>query len=112
MKMKFLLLELKCTCKQNKPIYCEYGINETDVHCIENKCEFLEYLNCNNELIYSGNGIIENTESYANITKYLKKIKNKKLRKQNIKKWKEISLKKINEAFYEYMKFKESNYNI
>lgn len=109
--MRFLLLEIICTCKENQPEYCEYGINKTDIHCIENRCEFLKYSNCKDELVYSKDGIIENKSFCANIKSDLSKIKNKKIREQHIKKWREISLKKINEAFDEYMEFKKSKYN-
>ncbi len=113
--MKHLLLEVYCDCEDNdKPPYCLYGIGFQGIHCFDNKCKFLSYTYCPNEIAYSNEiGLIENEENFIGFggemdSSYCDNSKYTKHRKLLINQWKCICNKKISEAYNEFMKIKKN----
>lgn len=107
--MKHLLLEVYCDCEScNEPSFCSHGANNPGSHCFENNCKFLSYTNCPNEISYSGDsGIVESVEDYVGFGgDMLPEPYNEENKKMLIKKWKEICISKISQAYNEYMKLK------
>ena len=108
MMMKHVLLEMYCTLEdnQNKPIYC-MGIGH---NCIHNNCEYMAYTYCPNEIAYAGEyGVVE---SFDNCIGYGGEMEGNEddLEESRIllDKWGDICRSKIDEAYDEYMKFKQS----
>lgn len=110
MGIKHLLLEVYCDCKIEKghlqPSFCILGANRPGAHCFENVCEFLSYSNCMNEIAYVGEqGIVEKLDDFIAFGVEMEEICNGDIeRKRCLKRWREICLKKIAEAYEEYMK--------
>ncbi|MHC1683049.1 MAG: hypothetical protein AB6733_08890 [Clostridiaceae bacterium] len=112
MKMKHLLLEVYCDCntnnEENNPKYCANGVGWPGSHCFENSCKFLSYTNCSNEIAYAGDiGVVEKLDHFIGFGGDMTPEPYDKDQEKDLKdKWKEICVRKISEAYEEYMKYK------
>ena len=113
MKMKHVLLEIYCNCntesENEKPICCN-GIGNG---CMENNCKYLSYTNCPYEIAFAGcTGVIESFDDCIGFGGEMEpETNNSSEREMLLKEWKSICKKKIDEAYDEYMKFKNSRAN-
>lgn len=112
MIMKHLILEVYCDCQLENgdklPYYCLNGINNPGSHCFENACKFLSYTDCPHEIAYSGElGIVESSENFIGFGGEMEPESND-ISERNVllSKWNDICVKKISEAYDEYMQFK------
>lgn len=108
MKMKHVLLEMYCKCnyKNNKPKFCK-GIGQT---CIHHNCQYLCHTYCPNEIAFAGsNGVIESFDDCIGFGGEMEPdIYDSNEINILLKEWKLICKKKIDEAYDEYMKFKNN----
>lgn len=113
-----LLMEVYCDCNKknsDKPKFCLNGINRPGPHCFENNCKFLSYTECENEIAYVGQkSIVESWEHCVGFGGEMEPDSNSNSNDDQergvlINKWKEICIKKISEAFDEYMMLKKNN---
>ena len=105
MKMKHLLLEVYCDCKdETKPLYCTHGIGWPGSHCFENNCKYLSYTNCPNEIAYAGTtGVVEKIEHFIGFggDMYPENC-DEESERFLIQKWQEICEEKIAEAYKQF----------
>ncbi|URZ05407.1 hypothetical protein [Clostridium felsineum] len=106
MIMKHVLLEMYCKCntEKEKPNYCDViGHN-----CIHHNCKYLSTTCCPNEIAFAGStGVVE---SFDDCIGFGGEMEPETLDSSEygvlLSKWKEICKKKIDEAYDEYMEFK------
>lgn len=109
MKMKHILLECFCDCEdKNEKLPCYERNGQLGIYCFQCGCKYLSYTKCPNEIAYANEeGVVENELDSVgfggdmdgnddNETKVL------------IDKWHEICRKKIDEAYEEYMNYKNN----
>lgn len=110
MIMKHVLLEIYCDCnfeiEEDKPLYCD----EIGVNCFKNNCKYLSYTYCPNEIALTGSkGIVEILDDSIGFGGEMEPESNDlKDRKILLEKWKSICRKKVNEAYDEYMEYKNN----
>lgn len=112
MIMKHVLLEMYCDCNtqnKEKPIYCN-GIGHI---CIQHNCKYLGCTYCPNEIAYVGStGIVESSDDCIGFGGEMEpKIYDSSEIDILLSEWKCICKKKINEAYDEYMEFKNNRIN-
>ncbi|ACD24110.1 hypothetical protein FDE76_07190 [Clostridium botulinum] len=106
MKMKHVLLEMYCSLKSDneKPTYCE-GVGHI---CIHNKCEYMGCTYCPNEIAYANeHGVVEDELDFVGFGGDMNGNDDNKT-KELIEKWNKICRKKIDEAYEEYMDYRNS----
>lgn len=102
--MSQVLLELYCFKESGNanatphPCFCTSTECIPSYNCIKNQCSFLGYTYCENTLCYTD----ENAEVLYGIS-FGGEMENRESNDRGLKKWKEISIDKINEAYQEYM---------
>lgn len=100
-----ILLEVYCTKKHNinlsakKPFFCESEECIPSYNCLLNKCPFVEFTSHENALCYIDN----NSEATEIISLGGEMLKNNIDEATAKALWKEIAVKKINEAYEEYL---------
>lgn len=108
MKMKHVVLEMYCFIENenNKPRFCE-GIGHM---CIQNSCEHMGSTYCPNEIAYANDkGIVEAINHWIGFGGDMESDDdNIEERAILLDEWKRISIQKIDEAYDEYMKFKNN----
>lgn len=106
MKMKHVLLEMYCDCnaKTEKPKYCN-GIGHI---CIQHSCEYLGCTYCPNEIAFAGSfGVVESIDDCIGFGGEMEpEINDSGEVDILLNEWKSICKKKIDEAYDEYMEFK------
>ncbi|HOV28358.1 MAG TPA: hypothetical protein PK566_18635 [Pseudobacteroides sp.] len=111
MGIKHLLLEVYCDCEDDidEPSFCHRGSNFPGIHCFENNCKFLSYTYCPNEISYSSElGLIESMKDCIGYGgDMLPKPYDEETQKNLVEKWKQICIRKISEAYNEYMNYKK-----
>ena len=112
MKMAHLLLEMYCNHVENPEGSCSYNMVRMGIHCFENKCKFLNYTYCPNELAYSGaEGLVSGEDSSVGfggeMDAELNSNNYETKRQTYLERWEKICQEKINEAYESYMDQKE-----
>ncbi len=110
MRMKHVLLELYCDCdiknEKEKPKYCcDFGDT-----CFEHNCQYLSYTYCPNEIAFAGaSGVVE---SFDDCIGFGGDMEPEPYDENEVEillnEWKSICKKKIDEAYDEYIEFKNS----
>jgi len=111
-----ILLEVYCgyDCRSKKdsslPQFCKNGNINPGYHCFENECPFVSYTYCPNEIAYTGvNGEVEDNESWIGFGGEMEPNDNdESKRKELVALWERICKKKIEEAYDEFMKEKDT----
>lgn len=102
--MKHVLVEIFCFKDQEEPKFCE-GIGYM---CIHNNCQYMGCTYCPNEIAYVGTkGVVESYEDSIGFGGDMVSKEENANDEQRLKnEWETICKRKINEAYYEYMKYK------
>lgn len=111
MAYKQVLLEVYCSFdyrgdkKAKEPEFCKYGVNNPGYHCFENHCSFKNYTKCPNEFSYAGElGEVRDGGSYIGFGGEMEPDDNDEAKRRKlIKLWERICIKKIDEAYEEYL---------
>lgn len=111
MGYRHVLLEVYCGYENRKdksaklPEYCRYGVNNPGYHCFANECPFKSFTQCPNELAYVGDyGEVKDGNSYVGFGGEMESYDNDENKRiKLLKLWEDISRKKIDEAYDEYM---------
>ena len=102
--LNHVLLELFClkgsdeNVNENRPQYCKSTDNNPSYSCLKNDCPYLAYTTCENTLCY----INELSEMEDGILFGGEMVKDKSF-ENSLNRWKEISLKTIQDAYKKYM---------
>jgi hypothetical protein len=111
--MKHVLLEMYCKCnsenEKEKPEYC-IGIGH---NCIQHNCKYWGCTYCPNEIAFAGStGVVESFDDCIGFGGEMEpEIYDSNEMNVLLKEWKAICKEKIDEAYDEYMKFKNSRTN-
>lgn len=104
--MSHLLLEVYCDLsdKGSVPEYCLYGPGHPGSHCFGEQCKYMSCTLCPNELAYGGpTGLVEHFEHCAGFGGSMcPEDADEETERFLIEKWKEICVKKIDEALREF----------
>ena len=109
--MNQILLELFCMKKTDKcidaplPSFCQNNTDIPSYHCLANGCKYVDFTTCENTLCYVGNcSDVEYGISFGG--EMVQKSDCENLLKE---KWKSISVRKIDEAYDEYLNMKKAS---
>lgn len=110
MRMKHVLLEIYCDCStenENEKLIC---CNEVGKSCMESKCKYLSYTICPYEIAFTdSNGVVESFDNCIGFGGEMEpETNNSSEREILLKEWKSICKKKIDEAYDEYMEYKNN----
>lgn len=116
MGFKHILLEIYCGYNNRKdksikpPEYCKYGVGFPGYHCFDNECPFRSFTQCPNEFAYAGEfGEVKDGSSYVGFGGEMEPDDNdEKEREKLLKLWEDISKKKIDEAYDEFIRTKRN----
>lgn len=113
MNTKKILFEAYCDYKKEckLPKFCINGAYTPGKHCFKNECEFFSYSKLSNEMAYISKNSLVKSEKYScgfGGDMYPQK-SNDEINQVLIKKWEEICTKKIEEAYTEYLRFKDTH---
>ncbi|WP_084159724.1 hypothetical protein [Paenibacillus ehimensis] len=88
------------------PSFCKRNVGNPGYHCLENKCKYVAYTYAPNEIAYSDDdGEVPNGESWLGFGGEMEPHNADENRINELKNlWKETCIKKIHEAYDEYMK--------
>jgi hypothetical protein len=111
--MKHVLLEIYCdynTENENENPLCCNGIGNA---CMESNCKYLSYTNCPHEIAFTGStGVVESFDECIGFGGEMESETNDSSEREILlKEWKSICKKKIDEAYDEYMEFKNNREN-
>lgn len=110
MIMQHLMLEVYCDhIDEDKKVSCCFkGRGTVGSHCFDEKCQYLSFTETQNELAYVGDfGVVEKSDDYIGFGGNMEPVdSDHKKREILIAKWKEICKKKMDEAYDEYMDYK------
>lgn len=101
--LNHVLLELYClqdvdtNVNEDRPQYCQSADNSPSYNCLLNGCPYLDYTTCENTLCY----INEASEMEEGISLGGEMVKDGDF-KASLKRWRDISLKKIQDAYNQY----------
>ncbi|MBN1054011.1 MULTISPECIES: hypothetical protein [unclassified Clostridium] len=109
MEMKHILLECYCECKnRNEELPCYKYNNKMGVYCLEHTCKYLSYTESPNEIAYANeHGVVEDELDFVGFGGDMNGNDDNKT-KELIEKWNKICRKKIDEAYEEYMDYRNS----
>ena len=102
--LNHILLELYClqdidtNANADRPQYCQSADNCPSYACLMNGCPYLDFTTCENTLCY----INEASEMEEGISLGAEMVKDGAF-DASLKRWRDISLKKILEAYKQYM---------
>lgn len=110
MIMQHLMLEVYCDhIDLKKRTSCLYENGKTiGSHCFDRKCQHLSFTKTENEIAYVGeSGVVEESDEWIGFGGDMEPVDDEK-RKMLMAKWKEICKKKMDEAYKEYMTYKNN----
>lgn len=111
-----LLLEVNCSygwfgeANCNIPDFCKKGVKRPGYHCLENDCPFRTFTYADNEICYAGElGEVPSDEHWIGFGGEMDSHDNdERSKKELVSLWETICIKKVQEAYEEFMKLKNS----
>ncbi|TNJ53554.1 hypothetical protein FE784_40385 [Paenibacillus hemerocallicola] len=106
-----VILEVFCSfsdenANDGAPSYCKRSVGNPGYHCLENNCKHVAFTYAPNEIAYSDDeGEVPDGESWLGLGGEMLPPNANEAQIKDLKSlWKEICVKKIHEAYDEYMK--------
>lgn len=113
MKMKHVLLEIYCDYDEENENEKTICCNVIGNSCMESNCKYLSYTICPYEIAFTGStGVVESFDECIGFGGKMEPETNDSSEREILlKEWKSICKKKIDEAYDEYMEFKNNREN-
>lgn len=116
MGYKHILLEIYCGFNKRRdkflkpPEYCRYGVDYPGYHCFDNECPHKSFTQSPNEFAYAGEfGEVKDGNSFVGFGGEMEPDDDDEIERTKLLKiWEDISIKKIDEAYIEFMRIKKS----
>ncbi|MBU7315019.1 hypothetical protein [Paenibacillus oleatilyticus] len=91
---------------QGVPSFCKRNVGNPGYHCLENACKFVAYTYAPHEIAFSGeDGEVPDGQSWLGFGGEMEPRQADENHIDDLKRlWKQICIKKIHEAYDEYMK--------
>lgn len=105
-----VILEVYCSFDKEDsthaiPAFCKYDVKKPGFHCLENNCKHVGFTYAPNEIAYSDHeGEVPTSDHWLGFGGDMEPEQADEKKLQELKRlWEEICVKKINEAYEEYM---------